>query len=406
MLTFKEYKEYLSEEVNQHSTHIEDLIITKGKLGVNKALGGLLFLKKQFGKVSTHEYPAVTVKIDGAPAIICGWLNDYFFVASKSIFNKTPKINFTDADIDNNHTGGLAEKLHLALKYLKPVIPKGKIYQGDFLFDKNSRKLQNIDGIKSFVFQPNTIEYSVDADSELGKKIGAAKFGIIFHTEYAVSNGDLATLRLKGFGVREKDLNKTPDVWFMDAFHHNLGTIPSFDTREENKFKELERDIRKNINKVDWNFDADTARHLLTFINSYIRNNTAQPTPERKAADFKLWISDKMTRAIEEKKSVKGKETEKAKWASSVDYAENQKSLNALFSIHNDLTAMKEALIAKLDSVKRLKTFLVKNDGSLVVTGNEGFVLTKTAASGCKLVNRYNFSLANFSSDFHKGWVK
>ena len=191
MLTFKEYKEYLSEEVNQHSTHIEDLIITKGKLGVNKALGGLLFLKKQFGKVSTHEYPAVTVKIDGSPAIICGWLNDYFFVASKSIFNKKPKINFTDEDIDNNHTGGLAEKLHLALKYLKPVIPKGKIYQGDFLFDKNSRKLQNIDGIKSFVFQPNTIEYSVDADSELGKKIGAAKFGIIFHTEYAVRNKKL-----------------------------------------------------------------------------------------------------------------------------------------------------------------------------------------------------------------------
>ena len=39
----------------------------------------------------------MTVKWDGAPAIICGVNpeNGKFFVGTKSVFNKTPKINYT-----------------------------------------------------------------------------------------------------------------------------------------------------------------------------------------------------------------------------------------------------------------------------------------------------------------------
>ena len=59
------------------------------------------------------------VKWDGAPAVFAGINpeNGKFFVGTKSIFNKTPKINYTNADIDANHGGGLADKLKVALKY-------------------------------------------------------------------------------------------------------------------------------------------------------------------------------------------------------------------------------------------------------------------------------------------------
>ena len=48
----------------------------------------------------------VTVKWDGgAPAIVCGSSpdNGKFFVGTKSVFNKTPKVNYTIQDIRNNH---------------------------------------------------------------------------------------------------------------------------------------------------------------------------------------------------------------------------------------------------------------------------------------------------------------
>lgn len=346
------------------------------------------------------------IVVHNSPAIITGWCGDKFFVASKSLFNKTPKINFSDEDIDTNHggSGGLADKLHKAFQYLKPVIPKGKIFQGDFLFDTSSRESRKINDVDSYVWQPNTIQYSVEKDSPLGKRIGSAKFGIIFHTEYTIQGEDYTTIKLKGFGVKEQDLNPSKDVWFIDAFHHDLGNIMSLTKEEESAFRTNEQAILSGLSKVDWNFDEATTRNLLTFINSYIRSNTTQTDPEAKAREFQTWIKSKMEYAVNTKKTEKGQNNERAKWFSSVEYAKKDKSLSALFAIHSALTEMKEMLIHKMDSVKTIKTFLVKNNGDLVVTGNEGFVLTRTGAAGCKFVDRYAFSLANFSPEFKKGW--
>lgn len=69
MLSFLEYKNWnvLEEAVerNTHSTHLEDLCITNKKKGVAQALGGLLYVKKQFGTASSNKSTAVTIKVDG-----------------------------------------------------------------------------------------------------------------------------------------------------------------------------------------------------------------------------------------------------------------------------------------------------------------------------------------------------
>ena len=46
----------------------------------------------------------MSVKWDGAPAVFCGTNpeNGKFFVGTKSVFNKTPKINYTPTDIRRN----------------------------------------------------------------------------------------------------------------------------------------------------------------------------------------------------------------------------------------------------------------------------------------------------------------
>ena len=109
--------QFLSEAKNTHLEHLEDDIINNGVVGGRNAINFLVALKDML-EGNTKRPMNVTVKRDGAPAIFAGTNpdNGKFFVGTKSIFNKTPKINYTNADIDANHGGGLADKLKVALK--------------------------------------------------------------------------------------------------------------------------------------------------------------------------------------------------------------------------------------------------------------------------------------------------
>lgn len=379
---------------NIHSTHIEDLCLA-GKKETLQALSGLVYLKNKLGTLT--DSPIVTVKYDGY-AIIAGWIGEHFFVSSKSVFNKNPKINFTDEDVDRNHSGGLANRLHLALKHLKFVIPKGKIYQGDYLFDKELLKGSET----TLSFQPNTIQYSIKKDSYIGSQIQNKNLGIIFHTEYQIDGTDIDSIRVKSFNTNIEDFNKTPNVWLTNALL-SLENIEPL-TKEENEyFDVLINSIRKHLS-INWTTDNTIIKNLTAFLNSYIRENRFQ-RPENKAIEFGAWIAEKAKSEIAKKKTEKGKASEQLKWSASIEYANNIKSLTNLFTIHNNLTNLKLLLIKKLNSTKIFNTNLVKNNNSVIPTENEGYVFAKTKIAGCKLVDRYSFSLANFSQTYKKGWA-
>ena len=105
------FRDFLIEDKNTHLEHLEDEIINNGTKGAKTAINFLKSVKQmlQGGQGNT----TVSVKWDGAPAVFCGINpeNGKFFVGTKSIFNKTPKINYTNADISKNHSGALADKL-------------------------------------------------------------------------------------------------------------------------------------------------------------------------------------------------------------------------------------------------------------------------------------------------------
>ena len=153
-----------------HLTHIEDAILLNGSKGIGIAVD---YLQKLINLASDAKASlCVTTKFDGAPALIAGINpeNGKFFVATKSLFNKNPKINYTNKDIDQNHpAGGLNEKLKIALENLKNVGIRG-ILQGDMLFTKSDLKTDTIDGRKYLTFRPNTLTYAVPADSPIAKE--------------------------------------------------------------------------------------------------------------------------------------------------------------------------------------------------------------------------------------------
>ena len=93
--------------------------------------------------------------------------NGRFFVGTKSVFNKVPKINYTSADIRRNHSGVVAEKLSACLTYLRRIVTNG-VYQGDLLFTSGDKKTTDIDGESMITFTPNTITYAMPVNSNVG----------------------------------------------------------------------------------------------------------------------------------------------------------------------------------------------------------------------------------------------
>ena len=155
------FNQFLTESVNTHLYHIEEDIIRNGLVGAKSAVRYL------FGLVDMLEGNAqadvrATVKWDGAPAIICGKNpeNGKFFVGTKSVFNKNPKINYSTGDIRKNHSGDLANKLSICLRELSKL-RMNTILQGDLLFTSTDLKRTSIDGEDMFTFTPSPKEKSV-----------------------------------------------------------------------------------------------------------------------------------------------------------------------------------------------------------------------------------------------------
>ena len=116
----------------KHIHHAEDRPILHGADGFDHAYGALY--GAHYHTKQGLQSNKLTMKYDGSPSVVFGHNpeNGKFFVASKSAFNKNPKINYSPEDIDKNHghAPGLAEKLKHGLEHLPKVSPKEGVYFG------------------------------------------------------------------------------------------------------------------------------------------------------------------------------------------------------------------------------------------------------------------------------------
>ena len=137
---------------NVHLEHIEDEIFNSGIDGGRASINFIRSLRDMLVSGSKRSVN-VTVKWDGAPAIFCG--NDpetgKFFVAKKSLFNKTPKFYTSIAEIDADLDGQLADKFKACYNNLKNIGIKD-ILQGDLMFTKVTwkNKISMVNHMKHF----------------------------------------------------------------------------------------------------------------------------------------------------------------------------------------------------------------------------------------------------------------
>ena len=215
---------------NKHIEHPEDTILT-GDLSVLDAFQ------------SDNHY---SVKIDGSPAIVWGTdpENGKFFVGTKSVFNKrTPKVNYSNADIESNHGNNfeLSSILHRCFNCLPRIGFEGRVFQGDFIGYGGYRD-----------YKPNAISYTFAEVQNVGVVVAP-------HTEYKGT-----TLKDMNAEPLTEKLDPTmfvePSAWIsehgsdrninlMCNFARSVATMVEFVTPTE--AKQLKQDLNAYIRDGD-----------------------------------------------------------------------------------------------------------------------------------------------------------
>jgi hypothetical protein len=403
----KTFRQYISEssDKNTHLEHLEDEIFNSGVEGIRRSLNFLRGLRKMLSGSSSSSMN-VTVKWDGAPAIVCGTNpeNNKFFVATKSAFNKTPKLNYTHADIDRNHSGGLAETLKIALDNLSQLNISG-ILQGDLLFTKGKLKAVSYGGEKLIAFTPNAITYAVPAESDLAQHLLGANMGIVFHTTYL--GNTISDLKAK-FGADISGLRHTSRVWVTDANFRDTSGASTLTKAETDSVTEILSEIGSLFRQMDSQSvstivsDPQMVSYIKAYINSKVKVGEGVSGTKKYAAGLISFVTDKFQVEIDALKTDRGKQGKTEKLKSAVSFIKtHREQLIIMFTIAALMTSVKGILLAKLKRVNSIGTFLETPDG-FKVTSPEGFVAVDHIGNAVKLVDRLEFSRANFTMD--KGW--
>jgi len=403
------FKQYLNESKNTHLEHLEDEIINNGYQGGINAVEFLKSLRNMLVGSSGRKVN-VSVKWDGAPAVFCGVNpeNGKFFVGSKSVFNVNPKINYTPADIRRNHTGGLADKLIVALRELKKLNIKG-VVQGDFLYTPDEIKTATIRGEKVITFTPNTITYAIPSDSNLANRILKSKMGIIFHTSYT---GRKMTDLKANFGVNIKRFTKTNAVFFDDAGYKDTSGVATFTELESDQYDSLLRMAAGSISKSKGVLDLmkrqtnllSVGARLKIFFNDYVRRGQTIANVKKLQSEFKKYYAKVLDSEIEKRKTQSAKNrfnTVKKDGLKFIDRYKNE----IYFAIASYVTLQrtKNYLVNKMNQIKSIGTFIQRGNG-FEVTNPEGYVAVDRLGRAVKLVDRLEFSTANFTVS--KNWIK
>ena len=406
MILFEQYfKLYEDAGPNKHLTHLEELVLTNKREGATRAISYLNALSEVLDS-NTTKAVNTTVKYDGAPAVVVGRDPEgKFFVGSKSVFNAEPKLNYSIKDIKINHAAapGLIDKLVQTFVHFKDANING-VYQGDFLFDNEIKKIENIDGKEHVTFKPNTIVYAVPTDSEEGQDILNSTIGVVFHTEYDVQldNEGKPRFSTKKFGVDVSSLDPGPKVYVKDAYFENDSGYVTLTDEESDIVRGLVLKSSKLIDEINFDsIDDQIYLGLNTYINTEIRQGEFLKDTDVSLQQFVEWVEGRLNRKIESLKSERGKEKatqSKEKIMSLVDAA--KKDIANLLELQVLIKQGKDIFIQKYNNIMKgvaMKHYLFDSNGDLVVTDPEGYVAIDATGSAIKFVDRLEFSRANFA---------
>ena len=413
MIKLSEYLTEAKEGKNVHLEHIEDLVFNEGVSGTRNAILFLRSVRDMLSGSSTKRIN-ITTKWDGAPAIFAGIdpEDGQFFVAKKGLFNKNPQMFKSLADISNSGMSAeLQSKFNTSYTEFKKLGIKSGVYQGDLMFTKEDLSKEKIDGVSYITFQPNTIVYAVPATSSLAKKIRKSKIGIVWHTTYT---GDTIESMTSSFGQSiVSKMRSVSSVWMDDATYKDVSGTATFTAEETANLTSILSQAGKIFQRLpsaalnDIAGEEEFLIRLKAFNNSKVRQGTVITNERKHVSELIKYFREYYKKQSDTRKSDAGKQAQLDKMKMLMSYFDNHSSnLVKIYQIVTLLTSAKGMIVDKLNKAGSMPTFLRTKNG-FTTTSQEGYVAIDHMKGGAvKLVDRMEFSRANFSPEVIKGWQK
>lgn len=347
--------------------HPEDMIFNSGSQGAISAVNQL----KQLPATAKD----ITIKWDGKPAIIFGRdENGKFVLTDKSGFtakkyaglatspDELEKIMLMRGG-DRTELVNMYKALWAPLEAQTPRGMKGYL-MGDLLYSGTPAKQDN-----KFVFTPNTVTYSVDSNTDLGKQIASSKAGVAIHT-YKKDPAD------SGSPFSDVDQLGKGQVLFLGP---KMTETPSVDVPEA-KLGQIASTVNSNKQAIDQFFAPDTLRQLQlsdlpALMKQFANFKVREGNFNNMANSFAQWAQTKVSKPKAERLT---------KYVN-----ENMKVVELIFKVFNAIAVIKTQIVRALD----------KQGGGISATidgesGHEGYV-----AGGLKYVDRLRFSKSNFAKN-------
>jgi hypothetical protein len=371
-----------NEEKLTHLEHAEDHPINAGVEGYKHAVNTLSAVHKTLTGQSGGA--GLMTKYDGSPSIVFGHhpKTGKFFVASKSAFNKDPKINYTDEDIETNHghAPGLVSKLKTALAHLPKVTPHKGVFQGDVMH--TSEDVEEKGG--KVHFKPNLIKYSTPSTSTEGKAIKDSKIGVYVHTGY--EGNDIESMKanytpnLSGFANHDS-------VHLMKYGYNNKNADYNEDAQKQfRRHLEDAADVGKSLKSKDYATIEPHTEHIKTYINKTVRDDS-KPSAE----GLYDHVKGQHEKGIDKVKTQKAKDQKTQAMNSDLSQIRaNHETINNVFALHQHLQKAKDVLVTAMshqqDFDHHIGDTKTKPEGFVAVVNNRP----------TKLVDRAEFSKQNF----------
>ena len=351
--------------------HAEDLILFQGHQGALKAIDML--------KDIAGGKQGVSIKWDGSPAVVFGFNpNNEFIFTDKAGFNaknydgKSTNADDLESMIMNRVKDESKRKSYaqysMKMKQAFPTILKSMpdkfqgYFVGDMLYFQQPKKQGS-----RFVFKPNVVEYSVDANSEIGKRIGNSRVGVVIHHTMN-EQGSISPLNDTTM-FKDNGLLALPPATKTHPGNVDLSMLQS-----------AEAEVRKNAGAIDMFLNkgklqelklTDLPNVLYAYVNSKVDTGL-----DNLGKDFGQWLENS---AVSSPKKIRIKEY----------IVRNKTGFDAVFRTIATVMETKDMMVDQLDATG--SDIIATIDGE---KGGEGYV-AGAGGNSIKLVKRSGFSRAN-----------
>jgi hypothetical protein len=370
---FRKPREIIKEGIE----HIEDLIISNGSAGAQRAIKELTGLQKNSG--------TVTIKWDGFPAVVFGRDKSGELVfMDKHMYDKVSKgkmdfmtIRDYDEERGANRTN-LWENEAVLRPALEKVVPSGSdfYYMGDLMWSGTPPTNNGF-----FVFKPNTVEYRVAIEGELGQDISRSVGGIAVHTYIpGLGQGDTPLTGLKG-------LRKNEGITFLVGEMRDKPKI----SINPNLIKQTEQIISEHgaaVDKFISDLTAMKGKSVITamspFITSMLEENDISNNIVPRFLEF---LGGRLSEAAKQKMIGSRQDG----WLYQEDGG--GPGLLGIWTMWAAITELKLHVKQQIDTQQQGSEVIAITDG---VDAHEGYVFGG-GKDKLKLIDRLGFSRANFA---------